>query len=71
MQCVRDRYPAFVSPAKDTMQLCMWQMCPARAGVPWHTPSWRVFMYMCLYHRAFDDAPNDASTSSSSALAAG
>ena len=25
MQCVRDRYPALFSPAKNTMQLFMWQ----------------------------------------------
>ena len=25
MQCVRDRYPALLSPAENTMQLFMWQ----------------------------------------------
>ena len=25
MQCVRDRYPALFSPAKNTMQVFMWQ----------------------------------------------
>ena len=26
MQCVRDRYPGFFSPATKTMQLFMWQL---------------------------------------------
>ena len=37
MQCVRDRYPALLSSAKNTMQLFMWQR-----DLGWHTTSWIV-----------------------------
>ena len=63
MQCVRDRYPALFSPAKNTMQLFMWQR--NIVGVA-------HFVQDCFeVLGALDDAPDDASTSSSSALAAG
>ena len=63
MQCVRDRYPALFSPAKNTMQLFMWQH--DIVGVA-------HFIQDCFeVLGALDDAPDDASTSSSSALAAG
>ena len=63
MQCVRDRYPALFSPAKHTMQLFMWQR--NIVGVA-------HFVQDCFeVLGALDDAPDDASTSSSSALAAG
>ena len=61
MQCVRDRYPALFSPAKNTMQLFMWQR--NIVGVA-------HFVQDCFeVLGALDDAPDDASTSSSSALA--
>ena len=65
MQCVRDHYPALFSPAINTThaQLFMWQ----RDIVG-------VAHYIMDYFEvlgALDDAPGDASTSSSSALAAG
>ena len=59
MQGVRDWYPALFSPAKYTVQLFMWQ----HALWGWHTTSWVALM--CLVPL------DDASTSSSSALAAG
>ena len=63
MQCVRDRYPALFSPATNTMQLFMWQH--DIVGVA-------HFIQDCFeVLGALDDAPDDASTSSSSALAAG
>ena len=63
MQCVRDRHPALFSPANNTMQLFMWQR--NIVGVA-------HFVKDCFEMLgAFDDAPDDASTSSSSALAAG
>ena len=63
MQCVRDRYPALFSPAKNTMQLFMWQR--DIVGVAHYIKD--CFEVL----GALDDAPDDASTSSSSALAAG
>ena len=63
MQCVRDWYPALLSPATNTMQLFMWQR--NIVGVA-------HFVQDCFeVLGALDDAPDDASTSSSSALAAG
>ena len=64
MQCVRDRYPALFSPAKITMQLFMWQH--GISGVAHYIKD-------CFEMLGdLDDAPPaDASTSSSSALAAG
>ena len=63
MQCVRDQYPALFSPAKNTMQLFMWQR--NIVGVA-------HFVQDCFEGLgALDDAPDDASTSPSSALAAG
>ena len=63
MQCVRHRYPALSSPAKNTMQLFMWQR--DIVGVAHHITECSDVLV------ALDDAPDDASTSSSSALAAG
>ena len=63
MQCVRDRYPALFSPANNTMQLFMWQR--NNVGVA-------RFVKDCFeVLGALDDAPDDASTSFLSALAAG
>ena len=63
MQCVRDRYPALFSPAKNTMQLFMWQH--DSVGVA-------QYIMVCFdVLGALDDAPDDAPISSSSALAAG
>ena len=63
MQCVRDRYPALFGPAKSTMVLFMWQH--DIVGVA-------HFIKDCFeVLGALDDVPDDASTSSSSALAAG
>ena len=63
MQCVRDRDPAMFSPAKNTIQLFMWQR--DIVGVA-------AYIMDCFeVLGALDDAPDDASTSSSSALAAG
>ena len=63
MQCVRDRYPALFGPAKNTMRLVMWQH--DIVGVA-------HFIKDCFeVLGALDDVPDDASTSSSSALAAG
>ena len=63
MQCVRDRYPALFGPAKNTMRLFMWQH--DILGVA-------HFIKDCFeVLGALDDVPDDASTSSSSALAAG
>ena len=63
MQCVRDRYPALFSPAKNTMQLFMWQR---------NIVGMAHFVQDCFeVLGALDDAPDDASTSSLSALAAG
>ena len=59
MQCVRDRYPALFSPANNTMQLFMWQR--NIVGVA-------HFVQDCFEVLG---ALDDASTSSSSALAAG
>ena len=57
-QCVRDRYPALFSPAKNTMQRNI-------VGVA-------HFIKNCFeVLGALDDAHDDASYSSSSALAAG
>ena len=63
MQCVRDQYPALFSPAKNTMQLLMWQH--DILGVAHYIKD--GFEMLGALH----DAPDDASTSSSSALAAG
>ena len=63
MQGVRDRYPALLSPAKNTMQLFMWQR--DIVGVA------HYIMDFVEVLGVLDDAPDDASTSSSSALAAG
>ena len=65
MQSVRDRYPALFSPAKNTTQLLMWQH--DIVGVA------HFIMIMDCFDvlDALSDAPDDASTSSSSALAAG
>ena len=60
MQCVRDRYPALFSPAKNTMQLFMWQRDIVRV-THYIMDSFQVL-------GAPDDAPDDASISSSSAL---
>ena len=62
MQCVRDQYPALFSPANHTMQLFMWQR--NTVGVA-HFMDWFEVL------GALDDAPDGASSSSSSALAAG
>ena len=63
MQCVRDWYRALFSPAKNTMQLFVWQR--NIVGVAHYiTDSIEVL-------GALDDAPDDPSTSPSSALAAG
>ena len=62
MQCMRDRYPALSSPAKNTMQLFMWQH--DILGVAHYSKD----CYEML--GALDDTPDHASTSSSSALAA-
>ena len=63
MQCVRDRYPALFSPAKNTMQLFMWQR--DIVGVAHYIKD--CFEVL----GALDDAPDDTTTSPSSALAAG
>ena len=63
MQPVRDRYPALFSPAQGTMQLFMWQQ--DIVGVA------HYIMDCFDALSALSDAPDDASTSSSSALAAG
>ena len=63
MQPVRDRYPALFSPAQGTMQLFMWQQ--DIVGVA------HYIMDCFDALGALSDAPDDASTSSSSALAAG
>ena len=63
MQPVRDRYPALFSPACGTMQLFIWQ--PDTVGVAHYILDCFDFL------GALSDAPDDASTSSSSALAAG
>ena len=63
MQCVRDQYPALFSPATNTMQLLMWQH--DILGVAHYIKDYFEML------GALDDAPDDASTSSSSALAAG
>ena len=63
MQCVGHRYPALFSPATNTMQLFMWQR--SIVGVA-------HFVQDCFEELgALDDAPDYASTSSSSALAPG
>ena len=62
MQYVRDRYPALFGPAKNTMQLFMQRNIVGVAH----------FIQDCFeVLGALDEAPDDASTSSSSALAAG
>ena len=61
MQPVRDRYPALFSPAQGTMQLFMWQQ--DIVGVA------HCIMDCFDAFGALTDAPDDASTSSSSALA--
>ena len=63
MQCVRDRYPALFIPAENTMQLFMWQ----RNLVGLAHDIKDCFEVLV----ALDYASDDASTSSSSALAAG
>ena len=63
MQPVRDRYPALFSPAQGTMQLFMWQQ--DIVGVAHYI----IDGFDAL--GALSDAPDDALTSSSSALAAG
>ena len=56
MQCVRDRYPALVSPATNTMQLLMWQH--DIVGVAHYIKD-------CIeVLGALGDAPDDALTSS-------
>ena len=69
MQSARDRrvpkYPALFSPAKNTMQLFMWQ--PKIVGVAHYMYIKDCFKVL----GALENAPDDASTSSSSALAAG
>ena len=63
MQCVRDRYPALFKFANNTMQLFIWQR--NIVGVA-------HFIQDCFQVLgALDDVSDDASTSSSSALAAG
>ena len=62
MQCVRDWYPALFSPASNTMQLFMWQRNTVEVA--------HFIKDCCEVLGALDDAPDDASTSSSSALAA-
>ena len=63
MQGVRDRYPALFSPAENTMQLFMWQR--DIVGVA------HYIMDCFEVLGTLDDAPDDASSSSSSALTAG
>ena len=63
MQCVRDWYAALFSPAKNTVQLLRWQR--DIVGVA------HYIMDCFEVLGALDDAPDEASTSSSSALAAG
>ena len=63
MQCVRDRFPAMFSTAKNNMQLFMWQHDIVGVGTL-HQDCFEVL-------GALDDAPDDASTSSLSALAGG
>ena len=60
-----DRYPALFSPAKNTMQLFMWQHDTLGVAHYWYIKDCFEML------GALDDAPDDASTSSSSALAAG
>ena len=60
---VWDRYPALFSPATNTMQPFLWQH--DIVGVAHYIKD--CFEVL----GALDDAPDDASTSSSSALAAG
>ena len=62
-QCVRGQKPALFSPAENTMQLFMWQL--DTVGVAHDIVD--CFHVLC----ALNDAPDDASTSSPSALAAG
>ena len=62
-QPVQDRYPALFSPAQGTVQLFMWQQ--DIVGVA------HYIMDCFDALSALSDAPDDASTSSSSALAAG
>ena len=70
MQCVRDRYPALFSPAKNTMQLFRWQH--DILGVAHYMYTSMIYIKGCFEMLgALDNAPDDASTSSSSALAAG
>ena len=63
MLCVRHWYPALLSPAKNTMQLFMWQH-DIVAVAHYIKDCFEVL-------GALDDAPDDASASSSPALAAG
>ena len=65
MQPVRDRYPALFSPAQGTKQLFMWQQ--DIVGVAHYMYIKDCFKVL----GALENAPDDASTSSSSALAAG
>ena len=63
MQCVRDRYPALFGPAENTMQLFMWQRDTVEVA---------HYIKDCFgVLGALHDAPDDASISSSPALAAG
>ena len=61
--CVTARFKGLFSPAKNTMQLFMWQR--DIVGVA------HYIMDCFEVLGALDDAPDDASTLSSSALAAG
>ena len=63
MQCVRDSYPALFSPAYNTKQLFMWQH--DIVGVANYIKDYVEVL------GALDNAPDNASTSSSSALAVG
>ena len=63
MQCVRHWYPALFSLAKNTLQLFMWQR--NIVGVAYYIKDYYELL------GALDDVPDDASTSSSSALTAG
>jgi hypothetical protein len=63
LQWLWDRYLALFGPAKNTMQLFMWQR--DIVGVAHYIKGYLEVL------GALDDAPDDRSTSSSSALAAG
>ena len=64
MQCVRAWYPALFISAKNIMQLFIWQRILI-VGVAYYVMDGFEVL------GALDDASDDASTSSSSALAAG